>query len=114
MNNKVKYTLEDHICRKCGGRVLKQVSGGGPTPGGNPIFKCADCGVTSSGLDASVICWCGFTHRNNIDNPFMCLPFSEPNVEDLFKSCGYDLPKGEVGIVLSSQYYERLTRRASK
>lgn len=43
MKDKRTWALTDHLCRDCGGRVLRCVTGNGITPGGNPIYKCADC-----------------------------------------------------------------------
>ena len=33
---KLTWALEDHLCRSCGGRILRSVSGAGMTPGGDP------------------------------------------------------------------------------
>ena len=41
---KQTWAIEDHLCRSCGGRILRCVKGNGMTPGGNPLYKCADCG----------------------------------------------------------------------
>jgi len=74
------------------------------TPGGNPIYKCADCGQERASLTPDIICWCGMTYRNNTKTPYRCLPFSilkeHPELKEAFLSCGCDPAKGEVGIVL--------------
>jgi hypothetical protein len=75
--------------------------------GGNEMtWELTDCGASSSGVHPHVICWCGFTHRNNaMTMPYRCLPFSilktKPELRDAFLACGFDPQRpGEVGIVL--------------
>lgn len=102
---RITWALENHLCRSCGGRVLRSVSGAGPTGGGNPVFKCADCGTSASDFGPNCICWCGFAHRNQNDNPYECLPYSilehHPELANAFRACGCDPERGEVGIILS-------------
>lgn len=101
-----KYVLEDHLCRKCGGRILRCVAGAGMTPGGNPIYRCADCGVATSASSPNSLCWCGFSHRMNACTAYRCLPFSildrYPELRTVFAECGCDPSRGEVGIVLET------------
>jgi len=99
------WALEDHLCKGCGGRILRCVTGGGPTGGGNPIFKCADCGTSLSGMGPSVLCWCGFSMKHNHGKTaYQCLPFTilteHPEWRQAFLACGCDPTRGEVGIVL--------------
>lgn len=104
------WKIVDHLCRICNGRILKCVSGAGPTPGGNPVFKCSLCGKETSGMDSSNICWCGSSFKNSIDTPYICVSFSMiekyPKLLDAFLSHGQN-PKressGEVGILLEDQ-----------
>lgn len=103
------WTLEDHLCRGCGGRILKCKTGTGLTTGGNPIYKCADCGQEKASSSASALCWCGFGHRNNTHNTaYRCAAFSilkeRPELEDGFRECGCDPARGEVGIMLESRF----------
>ena len=102
---KMTWTILDHLCKSCGGRILQSASGAGPTPGGNPVFKCADCGQATSGTGPEVLCWCGFSHRGQHPlNGYRCLPFSilqeKPELKDAFLACGRDPRRGEVGIIL--------------
>lgn len=101
---KQTWVLEDHLCKACGGRILRCVTGGGITGGGNPIFKCADCGRSNSAMGPEVLCWCGFSHRGNRDNAYTCQPFSvlkeRPELLSAFRACGCDPDRGEVGIML--------------
>ena len=105
VKQKQKWIIEDHLCRECGGRILRCVEGNGVTPGGNPIFKCADCGLAKPGMKPDVLCWCGFSHRRNAHiTPYRCLPFSileeRPELLENFYRSGCDPKVGEVGIVL--------------
>lgn len=71
------WALTDHLCKWCGGRVLRCVSGGGPTGGGNPIWKCADCGKAAAAMGPEVLCWCGFSHKHNhTATAYVCQPFT--------------------------------------
>jgi hypothetical protein len=102
------WVLEDHLCRSCGGRILRCVKGNGLTPGGNPIFKCADCGRATAAMGPDALCWCGFAHRNQTPYAYMCMPFSileaQPYLKDAFAACGCSPDRGEVGILLASDY----------
>lgn len=74
------------------------------TPGGNPVYKCACCGVRTSAMQPDALCWCGYGHRANRPGSYMCLPFSvlktEPELEQAFLACGCKPNVQEVGIVL--------------
>jgi hypothetical protein len=99
---KKKWVLEDHLCRVCGGRVLRCVEGNGMTPGGDPIVMCADCGKSGYGRP-DCICWCGMTHRNSNIHPYRCLPFEgNEDKKAMFRACGIEPNKFGVGIVLTS------------
>ena len=106
---KMTWVIEDHICRNCsGGRILRCVSGAGPTGGGNPIYKCADCGTSTSSMGPDSLCWCGMSFKNQHLTEYMCLPFSilkeKPHLRNAFLSCGCDPSCGEVGIVTKKSY----------
>lgn len=109
MKQKQTWVLEDHICRHCsGGRILRCVSGGGPTGGGNPIYTCADCGVTTSAMGPDALCWCGMSFKNQNMTEYMCMPFSilkeKPYLLNAFLSCGCDPKRGVVGIMTKDSY----------
>lgn len=85
--------------------MLRSVSGVGPTAGGNPLYRCADCGKGSASPSSDVVCWCGMRHRNQTEPPaYRCLPFSilseKPWLRGAFLACGCDPDNGEVGIVM--------------
>ena len=99
------WQIEDHLCKKCGGRILRCVSGNGITGGGNPIFRCADCGVSTSAMGPQALCWCGFEHRRQNQTAYRCVPYSiledRPELLRAFRACGCDPEKGgDVGIML--------------
>jgi len=106
------WVITDHMCRHCsGGRILRCVSGGGATGGGNPIYKCADCGKTMSGMGPDDLCWCGQYYKNNNHlQEYICVPFSvlkeKPFLKNTFLSFGCDPSRGEVGIMTKKAYRE--------
>lgn len=109
MSDKRTWAIEDHICKTCGGRILRCVSGGGATAGGNPIFKCADCGRTTSGMGPDSLCWCGFSHRaNHNSTAYVCQSFTvlteRPELVRAFRACGCEPGRGEVGIMLERDW----------
>lgn len=104
--NQQTWALEDHLCKSCGGRILRCVSGGGPTGGGNPIYRCADCGIGGASMGPQAICWCGMAFRRNEKGAYRCLPFSilegHPEYLSAFLACGCDPARGgDVGVVLN-------------
>jgi DNA-directed RNA polymerase subunit RPC12/RpoP len=99
------WALEDHLCRGCGGRILRCVKGNGITGGGNPIYKCADCGKATASMGPWDLCWCGYAQRMSPHlTAYRCLPYSildtRPELRQAFLMCGCDPARGEVGIVL--------------
>ena len=85
------------------------------TSGGNPVFKCADCGVAAAAMGPEVICWCGFHHRMQHHlTAYRCLPFSilkdKPHLLNAFRACGCDPARGEVGIILEQDYMKGETK----
>lgn len=101
------WRVVDHLCKGCGGRILACASGQGMTPGGNRLYRCADCGAHGSDMgQGGGLCWCSFEHRNQRETAYMCRPFSvlerEPHLLEAFLACGCDPKRGEVGIMLES------------
>lgn len=101
------WTVEDHLCNGCGGRILRCATGQGMSPGGNALWRCAQCDQRGSGLGAGGgICWCDFSHRGQNATAYRCLPFSvlekQPELREAFGACGCDPKHGEVGVVLES------------
>lgn len=54
-----RFVMTDHICRDCQGRIMIQTSAGGPTGGGNPIYRCSGCENGGAMIGPEVLCWCG-------------------------------------------------------
>ncbi|MBT9100032.1 hypothetical protein [Methylovulum psychrotolerans] len=50
------YSLEQHVCRYCLGRILSA-----PLAAGVREFKCANCGHSESGSEVKVLCVCGLS-----------------------------------------------------
>jgi hypothetical protein len=109
MSERQTFVVEDHLCKDCGGRILRCVTGNGMMPGG-PLFYCPDCGARAWGLSASVLCWCGQKHKHNNMTAYVCRPFSileeRPYLKELFLECGCDPTRGEVGIMIEKRYYD--------
>lgn len=113
------WAIEDHLCRGCSGRILRCVRGNGVTAGGNPVFKCADCGEAKASMTPHDLCWCGLRHKHNQRAAYMCLPFSDieehPWLHELFLQCGCDPSRsGEVGIVLVDSYRKKFQEEQEK
>jgi len=99
------WEIIDHLCRRCGGRVLK-CTNTGMSPGGNPLYRCADCGSSGTHISPDVICWCGMSHRGqHQDTPYICIPFKDaennPALMDELLRSGCDPKRGtsEVGVI---------------
>ena len=111
----ITWAIEPHICRSCGGRVLRGVSGVGMTPGGNPMFRCADCGAAKADMSPSGICWCGFAHRGQHDHGYQCVAFADaadnPRLLAALAACGCQPGRGEIGIVLVRDFRAALAAK---
>lgn len=124
MSKAKTWVIEDHLCRHCGGRILRCVTGNGMTGGGNPIFKCADCGKASADMTPACLCWCGFHHKHNRGTQaYRCIPFSilqqpefnnevKRRLRNEFAKCGCDPDRGEVGIVLTQSFNAALNSKS--
>lgn len=100
MTKKQTFSITDHMCRKCGGRVLQIASGGRPSGGGNPLFRCADCGNSSCGMSPKVICWCGFKYKGQNIEPYQCTPFEgNEHLHIEMAKCGCIPGNHEIGVI---------------
>lgn len=97
---KQTWSIENHICHICKGRILRCVTGAGMQPGGN-LFRCSCCGKESYSCER--LCYCGFRHPDNNRRTLICQPFSlvkkYPELEREFKMLDFDIDKGEIGFV---------------
>lgn len=109
----IRYILADHICRHCsGGRILMGVANVSPTSGGNPYFRCSDCGKGSAAMDASPLCWCGFSYRGSTEHPYRCASKKDhPEWEHEFQMSGCWTTPSEIGVVTEAGI-RRLARAA--
>lgn len=53
----ILWAIQDHICRKCFGRVL------GAPEGGSMQWRCSNCGYEVTGDQVSTICCCGIRYK---------------------------------------------------
>ncbi len=101
------WALEPHLCRDCGGRIMRRV--GGPaimTAGGNPMYRCVGCGKGRADMGCSSLCWCGYSIGGSRGSAYTCQPFSvlvkEPYLREGFLAFGCDPARGEVGVMLQT------------
>lgn len=80
-----RWMPTDHACRDCGGRIVV-VTNSGPTGGGNPLFRCADCGIGAAGMSPDHICWCGFAHKGQGERTYRCVNIAEAVKEPSLKA----------------------------
>lgn len=51
------WRIEDHICRKCFGRVVSQPDADAT------LYRCTNCGYEVTGNAVAVICCCGIKYK---------------------------------------------------
>ena len=109
------WVFEPHRCMDCSGRIMRCVTGNGMSPGGNPMYKCADCGKCRWALVCD-ICWCRLEFKNQVDCGYQCVEFKKiedyPGLLNAFRSCGCEPPPpwgtnaraGDIGILTKESY----------
>lgn len=101
--------LEDHVCKACGGRIAR-LKDRGPTPGGNPVYMCVNCGNSKSAMGPDALCWCGYQHRGQHRTAYRCLPFTvlkdKPELLEAFRACGCEPGRQLIGVVLERDLYK--------
>ncbi len=113
------WELLDHLCRHCGGRVVKQVTGGPHiTAGGNPIYMCSLCGQGKASMGPDVVCWCGMTMRGGEPHIYACAATkdaeTDPVLAEALANCGISPYQNKYRLqvgVLNSADYRRLARK---
>lgn len=100
-NDAPRYVLTPHVCKECNGRILQQVSPPVATGGGNPLFRCADCGKAASGMFPKAICYCGFHFSNQPEGAYRCVPFADnEHLREELAITGYSrFGTSEIGVV---------------
>jgi hypothetical protein len=71
-----QWTLTEHCCRCCFGRVLFR-----KTFDGRKLYRCANCGVEREGKDETSICSCGIKLKTRIDAGIRCVRNDQPSPE---------------------------------
>lgn len=119
MTKKVpQFQLTDHLCRFCGGRILEEMNHG-PTGGGKPVWRCADCGARNSALTPAILCWCGAEWRNGDSMNMQCVAIADAHDDPLLVEalaqcgCGSAGYKYEVGVINTLSYL-RLKRESGQ
>lgn len=75
------YTLADHVCRVCFGRILRA-----PRPDGHPDahahrWVCSNCGTEAVHREPACICACGIRLKSGRDPGVRCQVNPEPTPE---------------------------------
>lgn len=99
-----EFKITDHVCGECHGRILK-CSNPGMSPGGDPLWVCADCEEATYVINPSKICACGSVMRGQNEPVYECRPitFDIPKEANIFAMMGYPYNgKQKVGFVLRS------------
>lgn len=117
MSKQEKWAIEDHLCVSCGGRILRALHGV-VTGGGNPLFRCADCGKAAAAMSPAPLCWCGFSYKGQHHlKVYRCVPFSilnqEPDLRQAFLACGSDPDRktAEVGVISEDAHRRYLSAK---
>ena len=79
------WAVEDHICRKCFGRVVSRMEGD------QTHYRCTNCGYETWGDQVSTICCCGIKYKKGgrkgsksaapVDAGIRCIPNPNPTTE---------------------------------
>jgi hypothetical protein len=112
-----RFVLTDHACRSCGGRILQQPNSG-PSGGGNPYFRCADCGKGGCHMGTDHLCWCGFGYKGAQPGRLRCVSIArareDPALYRALSANGFWLETCNVEIgVFSEDSYRRANEEDS-
>ena len=75
-NKPQQWTLTDHVCRQCFGRLLK-----GTDADGKPLVRCSHCGTEQQSARVETLCCCGAKLPNGRLAGLKCAPNPCPNIE---------------------------------
>lgn len=70
------WHLEDHVCRRCFGRLVSK-----PAHGGHRLYRCTNCGFEAEGGCSSVVCACGLKTKQGKDLGVRCVPNDQRSAE---------------------------------
>lgn len=62
-----QWSLTNHVCRACFGRVLAREA-----VDGRVLYRCSNCGVEREGASEAAICSCGIKLRTGRDAGIRC------------------------------------------
>jgi hypothetical protein len=97
MKKQLVYTMTDHACMKCGGRVLASNSSTGI--GGYVSYICSCCEASGSGM-LPPICYYHLKWRGGEVPLYRCVHRRElsesPWMKDACAHSGYDIESGQV------------------
>ena len=78
MSKALQWTLTDHVCRVCFGRLLRR-----PGTDGARVYRCTNCGAEAQARVVSSLCCCGMKLRSGRDMGLRCVPNTNPRPECL-------------------------------
>lgn len=73
------FSLEDHVCRHCFGRLVSSADAGGTRR-----YLCSNCGASATGPGPDVLCACGVRLKSSAlgGRPVLaCMPNPAPTAE---------------------------------
>lgn len=68
------WTLTDHCCKFCFGRILAS-----DAPDGRKVFRCSCCEAQAEGASEAVLCCCGMKLRTGADAEIRCMVQENPS-----------------------------------
>lgn len=101
---RLSYSITDHACQKCGGRILvRAITGAGIS--GYSSYMCSCCELTESGLVDPPFCYCNLKWRGSEVSYYRCVNIRKelsnaPWLKDACAHSGYDVESGQaIGLV---------------
>lgn len=61
------WTITDHVCRCCFGRVLVR-----ETFDRKRVYRCSNCGLEAEGRTEAAVCCCGMKLKTGVDAGIRC------------------------------------------
>ena len=112
MKKQISYSLTNHACSNCGGRILSYAGGAGIS--GYTQYICSCCEATDSAMTHPNICYCGLKWRGSQQTPYRCVHKNEiadsPWLRDACAHSGWDVNSQQI-IGMVSLEAERDSRK---
>jgi hypothetical protein len=84
----MSYSLTNHACSHCGGRLLSYAGGAGVS--GRINYLCSCCEASDSSMTSPNICYCGLSWRGSQQTPYRCVHKDEIGESPWLKdACGH-------------------------